>query len=191
MNNSPQTSQLNDNDVRTIVRDMVSDGSAGIESVVNKEITAKQFSVSMSSGKKDVKGIPLKDFPVQIRFYSGQASTIVRNLVLAGIAIVWIFKRPDAGKPVIQGLLNTELFLLALALFLDLLQYVWGTIFWRYFYSDQRKVAENKVITEPNYGDDIDTPGFISWPIDLLFYAKIIVLFFAYAGILKYVYAHF
>lgn len=190
-NTSTSPTYLQKAEVEALVKQMVQDGSAGISIAVDAELVKKQFNVSVSAAKPEKKHMGLSDFPAQMRFYSIQASANVRNLVLAGIAIIWIFKRPEAGKPIIPGLLNTELFGLGLALALDFLQYVWGSVSWRVYYWNQCRIAKKRQATQPDYGRDISASGFVSIPIDILFYGKIVVMAFAYYGILKYVYDHF
>lgn len=58
--------------------------------------------------------------------YTAQASSIVRQLGLAGIGIIWIFKG-DEGK--LDVFLAWPLFFLSFSLLFDLLQYVFGVKF--------------------------------------------------------------
>ena len=62
--------------------------------------------------------------------YSGKASEIIRNLSLAGIAIVWILKTDDTQE--IPQTLIYPLISFVLSLLFDLIQYLFGGVFWHY-----------------------------------------------------------
>lgn len=63
---------------------------------------------------------------------TSKASTNVRNLAFAGIAIVWLFKSSDPEKPIIPDELIFPLILFCLALTFDFIQYVWAGFIWLY-----------------------------------------------------------
>jgi hypothetical protein len=66
---------------------------------------------------------------------SGKASDIARQLSLAGIAIIWLFRVGSDKAPMIdRNLLRAALFIF-LALFFDFLQYFVGTIIWFLYFS--------------------------------------------------------
>ena len=106
---------------------------------------------------------------------SGKASDIVRQLSLAGIAIVWLFRVGSDKAPVIdQNLLRAALFIF-LALFLDFLQYLVGTVIWfLYFrYKEKHGATEN---------DEFLAPEKLTWPTWVLFYLKSTMMLVAYAA---------
>lgn len=104
---------------------------------------------------------------------SGKASDIVRQLSLAGIALIWIFKIGPDSSPVIQApLLRAALFIFV-ALFLDLLQYLVGTAMWHIFFrwQERRDISPNKVF---------DAPVWMNWPTWTLFWLKAVSMAIAY-----------
>ncbi|WP_346319436.1 hypothetical protein [Chitinophaga sp. YIM B06452] len=130
------------------------------------------------------KGIPLSGFLEFARFYSTQASSSNRSLALGGIAIIWIFKKPDQDGPLITGLLNLPLFFLALSLSLDLLQYVFGGIAWDRFY--EHKYGQwKRAGYRADFAKDIEAPNGISWPITIMFYLKVACTAVAYFFIIR------
>jgi len=64
----------------------------------------------------------LDDIREQYWFYSGKASDISRQLALAGIGVVWIFKVDQPGLPKIPDALRAPMAFLVLALFFDFFQ---------------------------------------------------------------------
>ncbi|HZN68741.1 MAG TPA: hypothetical protein VFB66_25910 [Tepidisphaeraceae bacterium] len=114
--------------------------------------------------------------------FTSKASELARQLALAGIAIVWIFKtdKPD-GPSVPRDLLTPTLFIIV-ALALDFLHYVYGGAAWSFFHwkKEQReKVDEDAEFKAP-------TP--INWPTNVFYWGKLIAVGVAYALLLRYVY---
>ncbi len=108
---------------------------------------------------------------------SSKASEIVRQLSLAGIAVIWVFKSGTDQAPTIdQHLLRAALFI-AVALTLDFLQYLVGTTTWFiYFRTEERKGTKLK--------DEIMAPGWFNWPTWIFFYLKSASMVIAYGGYL-------
>ncbi|MCE3003985.1 MAG: hypothetical protein LW860_14990, partial [Xanthomonadaceae bacterium] len=66
--------------------------------------------------------------------HSGNASTAARQIAFAGIAVVWIFNQPNAGRPIeLPELLMSALLLLCTSLALDLMQYSLSAAVWGYY----------------------------------------------------------
>jgi hypothetical protein len=65
------------------------------------------------------------------RDYSKTASEITRNLGLAGLAVIWIFKTDDGGRQVVPPTFYRPALLLVVGLALDLFQYVLSAEIWR------------------------------------------------------------
>lgn len=84
----------------------------------------------------------LKDARDNYYFYTGKASELVRQLGLAGIAVIWLFKKEVAGVPKIPEELLLPLVLIVLGLALDLLQYVSASIIWGVFQRWKEKRVE-------------------------------------------------
>jgi hypothetical protein len=106
---------------------------------------------------------------------SGKVSDIVRQLSLAGIAMIWLFRLGSDKAPVIdQSLLRAALFII-LALFFDLVQYLVGTVTWfLYFRYKEKHGASEK--------DEFLAPEKLTWPTWTLFYLKSAMMLVAYAA---------
>ena len=115
---------------------------------------------------------------------SGKASEIIRQLSLAGIALIWIFKTGTPSSPILEiQLLRAALFIFV-ALSLDLLQYLTGTLTWhRYF------LYKEKQGTLPTA--KFEAPRWINWPTWTLFWLKAASMLFAYLLILPFLWGKF
>lgn len=113
--------------------------------------------------------------------YSSTASTIVRQLALGGIALVWVIKVgvPEAGGIQWHSDLMLPMALFASSLLLDLLQYVWGTIAWGFVFS--KAEADNKGLD-----DLISPPAWINKVTLWFFIGKIGTVVAAYLLLLSY-----
>ncbi|MGN6479796.1 hypothetical protein [Luteibacter sp.] len=65
-------------------------------------------------------------------YATGKASDIARQLALAGVAVIWLFKTTDASKPIAENMVF-PLWLFLVSLLLDLLQYIVAGITWAAF----------------------------------------------------------
>ena len=104
---------------------------------------------------------------------SGKASDIVRQMSLAGVGVIWLFKS-TAGTSISleRPLLKAALFIF-LALLFDLLQYVFGTITWFvYFRHKERQGTEEDA--------EFLAPPQLNWPTWALFYLKTGMMLIAY-----------
>lgn len=128
--------------------------------------------------------MPLRTADGEKGAYSSIASTIVRQLALGGIALVWLIKvgKPEAGGIRWHSDLMLPMALFALALLLDLLQYVWGTIAWNWIFS--RAEAEGKGL------DDLISPP--EWvnkvTYRVFFMGKVATVIVAYGFLLCYMF---
>ncbi len=115
---------------------------------------------------------------------SGIASGIVRQLSLAGIALIWLFKTGANSAPVLEPQLLRAAFFIFVALSLDLLQYLIGTFTWhRYFlYKEQQGTSPDATFEAPNW---------INWPTWTLFWFKSTSMITAYSFILPFLYGKF
>jgi hypothetical protein len=82
----------------------------------------------------------LKEVQEDYYFFTGKVSDLTRQLALAGIAVIWIFRNPDLQTNLIPDKLINPLVLLGLALGFDLLQYVYQSIAWSLFYGYHRRI---------------------------------------------------
>jgi hypothetical protein len=108
--------------------------------------------------------------------YSGKASDISRQLALAGIAVIWLFKKEVANQVSIPEQLILPGILIVAALACDLLQYCAGSIIWWLFY----RAKETEGVREDT---NIKHSVYLEGPIWAFFLAKVVLLMWAYVGI--------
>ena len=110
---------------------------------------------------------------------SSIASEITRKLAFAGIAIIWIYKQGNGSSSNVPEELHLPTIFLVLCLFIDLAQYIVGTlIYWRYFrWKEKQRTERNK---EFKGSIMLTLPGWIFWVI------KIILIIAAYVSLLYY-----
>jgi hypothetical protein len=116
----------------------------------------------------------LSDAKSAYEIFSGKASEIMRQLSLAGIAVIWLFRDVSEKTVDLDQRLVRAALLIFLALFCDLLQYLAGTVIWfLYFrYKEKRRTAENLTFYAPSV---------LTWPTWTLFGIKIAMMLLAYA----------
>jgi len=119
---------------------------------------------------------------------SGKVSDIVRQMSLAGIALVWLFRTTPAGSGGIV-VINAELLRAALfvtlALTFDFLQYLTGTITWFLYFRHKEKQGTSEK-------HEFQAPAQLNWPTWTLFYLKCAAMLVAYvAYILPFLVAKF
>lgn len=112
-------------------------------------------------------------------FFSGKTSELIRQLGLAGIAIIWIFKREVAGLPRVPPELIRPLWLIALGLAFDMLQYSAGTLIWGVY---QRR----KELSGVHEDDTFKAPRWFNWPGITFIILKVVVIALAYIYIIRY-----
>jgi hypothetical protein len=111
--------------------------------------------------------------------YSGKVSDICRQLALAGIAIIWIFKRDIGGIYSVPKGLLLPMLLIACGLLADLAQYLIGSATWFAIY----RLAEYRSVSEDT---ELRHASYLEIPIHIFFWAKAICLLAAYAFIARY-----
>ena len=104
---------------------------------------------------------------------SGKASDIVRQLSLAGVGLIWLFKT-ETGSPAILDihLLRAALFIF-LALFFDFLQYLYGTTIWFIYFRYKEKQGTTEEM-------EFQAPASLNWMTWTLFYLKATLVLIAY-----------
>lgn len=120
----------------------------------------------------------LKDARENYYFHTGKTSELVRQLGLAGIAVIWLFKKDVAGVPKIPEELFLPLVLIVLGLALDLLQYVSGSIIWGFYQRWKEKRVEEDA--------DFEAPRQLNWPAIGFFALKAPAVVAAYALLLSF-----
>lgn len=113
-------------------------------------------------------------------YFSGKASDIARQLALAGIALIWIFKTQVGEQYRVPKELLPAAGFVVLALILDFLHYIVASLCWAIFnrFKEYRGTKED---------DDFLAPGQINWPSLVFFWTKLIATIAAYVYILRFV----
>lgn len=129
-------------------------------------------------------GMPLlSKYREDYYFFSGKASEIARQLALAGLALVWLFKIDRPGETAIPAALFAPAGFLILAMFLDLCQYVGASLVWGLFSrSHERQGTPDDA--------DITAPPWSNWPALIFFCSKVVAVAVGYVLLLLYVVAH-
>jgi hypothetical protein len=121
------------------------------------------------------KAVRLEDVKSAYETLSGTASSIIRQLSLAGIGLIWLFNIGTGAKPALpHPLLQGALFIF-LALFFDLLQYLVGTFTWFVYFRKKERAG-----TPPDA--EFLAPAWINWPTWFLFSVKAACMLIAYLG---------
>jgi hypothetical protein len=115
----------------------------------------------------------LKDAREFYYFQSGKTSDLVRQLALAGIAVVWLFKYEVVGVPKVPSELLWPLALIVFGLALDLFQYAVSTVVWGVFH----RTKERAGVSEEQ---DFKVPPQLNWPALAFFWLKVISIAIAY-----------
>jgi len=121
----------------------------------------------------------LNDARENYYFFSGKTSELIRQLGLAGIAIIWIFKRDVAGLPKVPPELIRPLWLIALGLAFDMLQYATSTLIWGTY-------QRHKELAGVNENAEFKAPRWFNWPGITLITLKVVVIAFAYVYIIRF-----
>ena len=123
-------------------------------------------------------------------FYSntGKVSDIVRQIGLAGLAVIWVFRtQVQGGGQVIPRQLFLAGTLILLSLSVDLLQYASASIIWDKFNKKKEQELRNKPDPE---AEDFEAPEHINlWP-DTLFWTKFVLMVIAYVVLISYLAKH-
>jgi len=107
---------------------------------------------------------------------SGTLSEVTRNLSLAGVAIIWIFKAggSNAANVEFRGEFFWPLVLFILALGFDLLQYTYKSAAWGIFHR----------LKERQKADEFEAPDAINWPTLVFFWGKVGLTVIGYSALL-------
>lgn len=133
-------------------------------------------------GKSEDIKKPLKQWLDDFYDDTAKLSELVRNLALAGIGLIWIFKNGDLTQKIIPVELIQPLKYIVLGLFLDLLQYSWRAVTNYIVYRVNEWKYDHKKLTKEEISDvsvHVIIP-FITW---VFFIAKIVFIAMAYNNI--------
>ncbi len=122
----------------------------------------------------------LKEYKNDSYEFTEKTSNIARQLSLAGIAIIWIFKITKFDKPLIPEELIMPLSLFISSLFFDFIQYLVSSLIWFFFFTFHE--YKNGGNTEA----DIKSSEWLSLPGWVFFILKIIFLIYGYILLFNY-----
>jgi len=105
---------------------------------------------------------------------SAKASDIVRQISLAGVGVIWVFKSSTSTAISLEPKLVRAALFIFLALLFDFLQYVLGTTIWFVYFRYKEKKGTKGT-------DEFLAPTWINWPTWVLFYLKSVMMLVAYA----------
>jgi hypothetical protein len=115
----------------------------------------------------------LEDARTAYQEFSAKASEIVRQISLAGVGLIWIFKSGTGTTLSLnRPLLKAALFI-CLSLLFDFLQYVLGTTIWFAYFRHKEKQGTKE-------GAEFLAPPHLNWPTWSLFYLKSAMILIAY-----------
>jgi hypothetical protein len=131
--------------------------------------------------------VKLEDVREIFYFNTGKVSDIVRQIGLAGLAVIWVFRTQANGAQVIPRQLFLAGTLILLSLSADLLQYASATLIWDKL--NRRKEQELTKKARPEE-QDFEAPENINfWP-DTLFRVKFVLIVAAYVVLISYLAKH-
>jgi hypothetical protein len=116
----------------------------------------------------------LEDARAAYESLSGKASDIVRQISLAGVGLIWVFRSVGGTSLSLDPTLLKAAFFIFLALLFDFLQYLLGTSIWFAYY----RYKERKGTLET---DEFSAPPQLNWPMWGMFYLKSVMMLAAYA----------
>ncbi|HET7234112.1 MAG TPA: hypothetical protein VFJ16_29130 [Longimicrobium sp.] len=122
----------------------------------------------------------LKDAREAYYEHSGKASDVLRQLGVAGIGVIWVFKAEVRGAMVIPSPLLFPALLLVGGLFLDLLQYVLASAIWGAY---ARRQEQSGVRPDA----EIAAPPGLNWPALACYWGKVVLILAGYLLIGAYV----
>jgi hypothetical protein len=105
---------------------------------------------------------------------SGKASDIVRQISLAGVGLIWVFKSASGTSISLEPQLLRAAFFIFLALSSDFFQYVLGTTIWFIYYRYKERTGTKET-------DEFLVPSQLNWPMWCLFYFKSAMMLVGYA----------
>jgi len=125
----------------------------------------------------------LSDYKATYEEASGKVSDLTRQMALAGIAIVWIFRQPDVQANIICKELIPPLLFFITSLTFDILQYIYKTVAWAIFFRTKENQTKKKNPDPPMTANPI-----MNYPTWTLFALKVIFLIIGYIFIFIYLF---
>ena len=131
------------------------------------------------------KGKPLEDYLTELYELTAKASEITRNLSLAAIAIIWIFKNPEHSQKLLDSTLVVPLKWVVISLIIDLSQYIFMSMSVKIFHRvNERRLLKAKITKTQS--ENLLYPTFLENLTWLFFIAKIATMLVGYYYIYSY-----
>ena len=115
--------------------------------------------------------------------FTALTSTVARQLVFSGIALIWIFKSSKGGDYTLSIDLYYPMLVFIIALALDLFQYLSASIIWYLFYRYHENKRES-IEDDP----DFEAPLIFTYFLNGVFILKITSVIVGYYYLIKYAY---
>lgn len=133
------------------------------------------------------KGKPLEDYLSEVNEITAKTSEITRNLSLAGIGIIWIFRTPVIDVKLLDQNLKNSLILIVTSLIIDLFQYIFMSISIKIFHRVNEVKLLNSRLTESD-ANNLLYPTFLENLTWVFFIGKIIAMVLGYYYIYTYLF---
>jgi hypothetical protein len=118
-------------------------------------------------------------------YFTGKVSEIVRQLNLAGVAIIWIFRvGKETGGVQYAASLKWVLGLFVLSLAFDLLQYIYQSVVWGSLNTHYYRLHKNEE-------KDIKVSGAWNYIALVFFWLKAVLTMVSYVLLFKFIYEQF
>lgn len=114
--------------------------------------------------------------------FTDKASTIARQLVFSGLALIWIFKNSKIESYSLPIELYLPILAFLIALVLDLFQYISGSIIWYGFYRYHEDNTRKSMEDDP----DIESPLIFTYFLNTIFILKVISVIVGYYFLIEY-----
>ena len=132
------------------------------------------------------KGKPLEKYLEKFYEVTAKTSEITRNLSLAGIAIIWIFKNPEGSDKLFNSVLVVSLKWIVISLMLDLFQYIYLSLTIKIFHkSNEHKLLTGKISAEQS--KNLLYPTFLDNLSLVFFTGKIVAMIIGYLYLYWYI----
>lgn len=125
----------------------------------------------------------LSDYKLTYEEASSKVSDLTRQMALAGIAIIWIFRQTDLSGQIICKELIPPLIFFILSLTFDILQYIYKTVAWYLFFRTREKKTKKK-----NPDPMTQAKPIMNLPTWILFSSKVVSLIIGYIMIFIYLF---
>ena len=117
-------------------------------------------------------------------WFSGKASDVARTAAFAGLGLVWIFRQDKGNVPTLPERLVLPTCLFAIAIALDLLQYVVGSLTWGIFFRHHERKLKHT-----GQDPELDHSPMLLWPMEILYLGKIALIFIAFGFVVAYLFS--